>query len=92
MSTQSKIPILIDNLGDNTLLHALQQLLPFTRALDIATGTFELGSLLALDGGWQPLARIRLLMGDETTRPEKRRSATSSRPRRLTTACSISIT
>lgn len=34
-------------------------------ALDIATGYFEIGALLGLDGEWQKLDRIRILMGDE---------------------------
>ena len=68
MAYNAKIPTLVDNLGDNTVLNALKQLLPFAQALDVATGTFEIGSLLALDGLWQPLEKLRLLMGDETTR------------------------
>lgn len=35
---------------------------------DIATGYFEIGALLALDGKWQKLDHIRILMGDEVTR------------------------
>jgi len=38
------------------------------RAMDIATGYFEIGALLALDGQWQKLEQIRLLMGDEVTK------------------------
>jgi hypothetical protein len=34
-------------------------------AMDIATGYFEIGALLALDGQWQKLDQIRILMGDE---------------------------
>ena len=37
------------------------------RAFDIATGYFEIGGLLALDGKWQALEKIRILMGAETT-------------------------
>lgn len=37
------------------------------KAFDIATGYFEIGALLALDGKWQPLDKIRILMGAETT-------------------------
>src|SRR5260370_5945836 len=68
MADNAKIPTLVDNLGDNTLLSALKQLLPFAQALDVATGTFEIGSLLALDGLWQQLEKVRVLMGDEPTR------------------------
>ena len=35
---------------------------------DIATGYFEIGALLALDGKWQGLEKIRILMGDEVSR------------------------
>lgn len=37
------------------------------KAFDIATGYFEIGSLLALDGYWQKLDHLRILMGDEVT-------------------------
>src|SRR5262245_31583889 len=37
-------------------------------SFDVATGSFEIGSLLSLDGQWQKLERIRLLIGSETTR------------------------
>ena len=36
-------------------------------ALDVATGFFEIGALLALDGKWQNLDKIRILLGAETT-------------------------
>lgn len=38
------------------------------RAFDIATGYFEIGSLLALDGEWQKLEKLRILMGDSVSR------------------------
>lgn len=38
------------------------------RALDVATGYFEIGALLALDGQWQKLDQIRILMGDEVSK------------------------
>ncbi len=34
---------------------------------DIATGYFEIGALLALDGQWQKLESLRILMGDEVS-------------------------
>ena len=39
---------------------------------DIATGYFEIGPLLALDGQWQKLEKIRILMGDEVSRRTKK--------------------
>ncbi|MBS1790267.1 MAG: helicase [Acidobacteria bacterium] len=40
-------------------------------SLDIATGYFEIGSLLRLDRQWQKLDKIRILMGEEVTRRTK---------------------
>jgi len=67
-----KLPTIIDNRGDNTLLHALQRLLPGVQGLDITTGLFEIGSFLLLEQLWQGLDKIRILMGDETTRRTKK--------------------
>jgi len=39
---------------------------------DIATGYFEIGALLALDGKWQNLQKMRILMGNEVTPRTKR--------------------
>lgn len=39
-----------------------------SRQLDIATGYFEVGALLALDGEWQKVDKIRILMGDEVSK------------------------
>ncbi|MDP3046393.1 MAG: hypothetical protein Q8O07_02840, partial [Chloroflexota bacterium] len=67
MTSGFKAPSIIDNLGANTLQETLAHLLRDCQAWDVATGTFEVGSLLALDGAWQPVDKIRVLMGDETT-------------------------
>ena len=48
-------------------LRYLQEWTEIASAFDIATGYFEIGALLALDGQWQKLDRIRILMGDEVT-------------------------
>ena len=61
------LPTINDNQGDATVLAALQKLVPQAVQLDIATGTFEVGGFLSLDGHWQTVERIRVLMGDETT-------------------------
>ena len=50
-----------------TGLEYLSQWSELARSFDIATGFFEIGALLALDGKWQQLERIRLLMGDEVS-------------------------
>lgn len=51
-----------------TCLRYLEEWSSLAKAFDIATGFFEIGSLLALDGKWQPLEKIRILMGAEMTR------------------------
>ena len=50
-----------------TGLEYLRQWSDLARSFDIATGFFEIGALLALDGQWQQLEKIRLLMGDEVS-------------------------
>ncbi len=37
------------------------------RSMDVATGYFEIGALLTLEGQWQKLENIRILMGDEVS-------------------------
>ena len=49
-----------------TGLRYLKEWADIARAFDIATGFFEIGALLALDGKWQSLEKIRVLMGAET--------------------------
>lgn len=39
---------------------------------DVATGYFEIGALLALDGQWQKLDHLRILMGDEVSKRTKK--------------------
>ena len=63
----AKLPTILDNRGDNTVLAAFRRLLPQTRQWDVATGYFEVGSLLDLDGQWQALEGMRVLLGDEMT-------------------------
>ncbi len=50
-----------------TGLRYLEEWAGIAKAFDIATGYFEIGALLALDGKWQPLEKIRILMGAEMT-------------------------
>ena len=45
----------------------LREWCELARSFDIATGFFEIGSLLELDDAWQKLEKIRILMGDELT-------------------------
>jgi len=50
-----------------TGLRYLEEWAGIAKSFDIATGYFEIGSLLALDGKWQHLEKLRILMGAETT-------------------------
>src|SRR5215471_10190269 len=50
-----------------TALRYLEEWSGLAKAFDIATGYFEIGAMLALDGKWQPLEKIRILMGAEMT-------------------------
>lgn len=43
-----------------------------SKSMDIATGYFEIGSLLSLDGEWQKVDKIRILMGDEVSKRTKK--------------------
>ena len=45
----------------------LREWTEIAHTFDIATGFFEIGSLLMLDGQWQKLDKIRVLMGDEVS-------------------------
>jgi hypothetical protein len=48
-------------------LRYLEEWTTIAKAFDIATGYFEIDALLALDGKWQSLEKIRILMGAEIT-------------------------
>jgi len=43
----------------------------FSETFDIATGYFEIGALRRMDGQWQKFDKIRILMGDETSKSTK---------------------
>ena len=59
---------IVDNSVEGwTGVRYLEEWSSIAKAFDIATGYFEIGALLALDGKWQPLQKIRILMGAETT-------------------------
>jgi superfamily II DNA or RNA helicase/HKD family nuclease len=50
-----------------------------SKAIDIATGYFEIGSLLSLKEQWQKVDKIRILMGDEVSLKTKRAFAAGLR-------------
>ena len=59
---------IVDNsLTQWTGLKYLDQWTDFARSFDIGTGFFEIGALLALNGNWQQLDKIRILMGDQVS-------------------------
>lgn len=63
---------IVDNSDDYwKVAQYLQEWTQIARAFDIATGYFEIGALLALDGSWQQLSKIRILMGDEVSKRTK---------------------
>lgn len=68
----SKLPVIIDNRNKNTVSDALKRILPNLNKMDVATGFFEIGSFLQLEPSWQVPDKIRILMGDETTRTTKK--------------------
>jgi len=49
------------------VLRYLREWSDIATQFDIATGFFEIGGLLGLDGKWQQLDRIRILMGGDVT-------------------------
>jgi hypothetical protein len=57
---------IVDNSDEDwKVLSYLAEWSEISHKFDIATGYFEIGALLALDGKWQKLDHIRILMGDE---------------------------
>ena len=57
---------IVDNsISGWTALRYLREWCGIARSFDIATGYFEIGSLLQLEGHWQKLEKIRILMGAE---------------------------
>ena len=60
---------IVDNSDEDwKVLSYLAEWSEISSRFDIATGYFEIGSLLALDGKWQKLDQIRILMGDEVSK------------------------
>jgi hypothetical protein len=57
---------------DWKVLRYLHDWCQLSESIDIATGYFEIGSLLGLKDEWQKVDRIRILMGDEVSLRTKR--------------------
>ena len=68
-NSKGKDLFIVDNSATGwTGLRYLEEWTLISTSFDIATGFFEIGALLALDGKWQGLDKIRILMGAETTK------------------------
>ena len=69
-----KAPFIIDN-RDSDISEKVQGYLhdycELSSQFDIATGYFEVGALKRLDGEWQKLDKIRILMGSEVSNTTK---------------------
>lgn len=60
---------IVDNTDEDwKALQYVREWCDISSAIDIATGHFEIGAFLALDGAWQKVDKIRLLIGGETSR------------------------
>ena len=66
-STGRELFIVDNSVSGWTGIRYMEEWSSIAKAFDIATGYFEIGALLALDGKWQGLDKIRILMGAETT-------------------------
>jgi len=59
---------IVDNSDEHwKALEYVRQWCEISSSIDIATGHFEIGGLLALDGEWQKVDKIRILIGGETS-------------------------
>lgn len=60
---------IVDNADEHwRALEYVREWCDISSAIDIATGHFEIGAFLALDGAWQQVHKVRLLIGGETSR------------------------
>src|SRR5207247_5193240 len=63
---------IVDNSQDEwKVLRYLHDWCQLSTVIDIATGYFEIGSLLGLKEEWKKVDHLRILMGDEVTRRTK---------------------
>ena len=68
-STSGSELFIVDNSDqDWKVLRYLHDWCQLSKSIDIATGYFEIGSLLSLKDEWQKVDQIRILMGDEVSR------------------------
>ena len=69
--TGSELFIVDNSDTDWKVLRYLHDWCQISKAIDIATGYFEIGSLLSLKDEWQKIDKIRILMGDEVSKRTK---------------------
>lgn len=63
---------IVDNVTTNqTVKQYLNQWCDISKQMDIATGYLEVGGLLDLDGNWQKMDKIRIILGNEVTNRTK---------------------
>ena len=59
---------IVDNSDqDWKVLQYVRDWCALSQSIDIASGFCEIGALLGLDGEWQKVDHIRILMGDEVS-------------------------
>jgi superfamily II DNA or RNA helicase len=69
--TGSELFVVDNSQDDWNVLRYLHDWCQISSSIDVASAYFELGSLLALNGEWQKIDEIRVLMGDEVSRRTK---------------------
>ena len=73
VQANSRDLFIVDNsVATWTGLSHLEEWTKTAKAFDIATGYFEIGALTALDGKWQSLDKVRILMGADTNHRSRR--------------------
>ncbi len=71
-SSDNDLFIVDNSNGEWKVRSYLREWCDLSSAIDIATGYFEIGALLALEDRWKQVDKIRILMGDEVSLRTKR--------------------
>ena len=67
-STAGSELFIVDNSGDDwKAVRYVRNWCQISKSIDIATGYFDIGSLLSLGDEWQKVDKIRILMGEEAS-------------------------
>ena len=69
--TGSELFIVDNSDVDWKVLRYLHDWCQISKAIDIATGYFEISALLGLKDEWQQIDQIRILLGDEVSKRTK---------------------